>query len=244
MGGAAFVFKTRPKNPPVIRRRRRSEPITDASKNRPVPATTTSSSTSATDNQQKEEMIEDAIALGNSARDANPPRYDDADRAYKLAAKLEPKDPRPYIGLGNILYDQKNYANAAEAYLKALHLGVPKEVSRAGKLPKGVSFSMAPPPPYRIFINSNQGGELHAYVGTSLIQNGDWANAESEFMKAIAQENEAQITKHAEWYASLGYSLLQQKRYEAASTRFREAIQLDPAKEEYKELLQQASKRK
>jgi uncharacterized protein HemY len=63
-------------------------------------------------------------------------------------------------------------------------------------------------------------------------------------MKAIAQENEAQITKHAEWYASLGYSLLQQKRYEAASTRFREAIQLDPAKEEYKELLQQASKRK
>jgi len=40
---------------------------------------------------QKEDMIEDAIALGNSARDSNPPRYEDAERAYKLAAKLEPE---------------------------------------------------------------------------------------------------------------------------------------------------------
>ncbi|MGB9181743.1 MAG: tetratricopeptide repeat protein, partial [Pyrinomonadaceae bacterium] len=160
-------------------------------------------------------MIEDAIALANSARDANPPRYEDAHRAYKLAAKLEPKDPRPYIGLGNILFDQKRYAEAAKAYLKALKLGVPKDVSGAGKPPKGAQDAGNKAayriyPPYIFFINSYQGGELHAYVGVAFIQNRGWAKAESEFAQAIAQENKKSArfpslkfpyNKHAQWYA-------------------------------------------
>lgn len=245
-GASSALFNTPPANPPVIRRRRR--PPDNAPNNKPGPLVG-NSATNTTDSQQKEDMIEDAIALGNSARDANPPRYQDADRAYKLAAKLEPKDPRPYIGLGNILYDQKKHAEAAEAYLKALHLGNPKAVSRAGKIPTGIRFSVAPPRPYQVFINSNQGGELHAYVGTALLQKGELANAESEFRQAITQENEKAQTyaslgvtynKHAQWYALWGYSLLRQKKYEDAYAPLRTAIQLDPNNTEYKELLEQS----
>src|SRR5262245_5572599 len=45
--------------------------------------------------------LEDAIAAGNDARSADPANYDEAEKAYRLAAKIAPTDVRPYEGLGN-----------------------------------------------------------------------------------------------------------------------------------------------
>src|SRR4029079_2226342 len=40
--------------------------------------------------------VDDAIALGNAARDRKPPDLASAERAYRLAWKLNPNDPRPH----------------------------------------------------------------------------------------------------------------------------------------------------
>jgi Flp pilus assembly protein TadD len=72
------------------------------------------------------------------------------------------------------------------------------------------------------------------------MQIGDWAKAESEFAEAIAGEGRPR----AEWRASLGYALLREKKYDAAASRFREALQLDSSNEEYKRLLEQSLARK
>ncbi len=68
------------------------------------------------------EGVEEAIEQGNNARDQKPPDYEEAERAYKAAAKLAPNDERPFIGLGNIYYDQKRDEEAIAAYRKALEL--------------------------------------------------------------------------------------------------------------------------
>ncbi len=68
------------------------------------------------------QSVEAALEHGNSARDSKPPDFAEAERAYKLAANLAPEDERPFIGLGNIYYDQKRDEEAITAYRKALEL--------------------------------------------------------------------------------------------------------------------------
>lgn len=68
------------------------------------------------------EALEEALAIGNAARDANPPRFPDAERGYRLALRLAPRDSRPSIGLGNIFLLQDRYADAVTNYSRALQL--------------------------------------------------------------------------------------------------------------------------
>ena len=67
--------------------------------------------------------LEDAIAAGNDARSSDPPNYPEAEKAYRLAAKIDPEDARPHEGLGNIFIDQRKYAEALAAYEEAVKLG-------------------------------------------------------------------------------------------------------------------------
>jgi tetratricopeptide (TPR) repeat protein len=67
--------------------------------------------------------LEDAIAAGNDARSSDPPNYAEAEKAYRLAAKIDPEDSRPYEGLGNIFIDQRKYAEALVAYEQAVKAG-------------------------------------------------------------------------------------------------------------------------
>ena len=58
--------------------------------------------------------VELALIDGNQAFTANPPRFDEAERAYLRAAKLEPKEAKAYVGLG-VVYAAQNYADKATA---------------------------------------------------------------------------------------------------------------------------------
>ncbi len=69
------------------------------------------------------EPLEDAIAAGNDARDAKPPNYEAAEKAYRLAAQIDPREVRAYEGLGNIFIDQIKYAEAIDAYQRAIRFG-------------------------------------------------------------------------------------------------------------------------
>ncbi|HXI22449.1 MAG TPA: hypothetical protein VNG71_01135, partial [Pyrinomonadaceae bacterium] len=52
-------------------------------------------------------QLEDALSLADDARQNG--RDEAAERGYLLATKLVPSDPRAYLGLGHIYYNQKKY---------------------------------------------------------------------------------------------------------------------------------------
>ena len=125
MGGASLIFIARPKNPPVrpkSTRAKEQQPSQPNSTDKP-----TNSNGNPAANGEMSDEVEDALALGNSARDAEPPRYQDAEKAYRLATKLNDRDPRPYLGLANLWYDQKNYEAAAKMYREATERMKPKK---------------------------------------------------------------------------------------------------------------------
>jgi tetratricopeptide (TPR) repeat protein len=55
-------------------------------------------------------QLEDALSLADDARQNG--RDEAAERGYLLATKLAPSDPRAYLGLGHIYYNQKKYPDA------------------------------------------------------------------------------------------------------------------------------------
>jgi len=67
-------------------------------------------------------LADDAIELGNAQRDTKPPRYAEAERAYRLAEKINPKDARPHAWLGDIYFDQQRFADAEASLRRAVAL--------------------------------------------------------------------------------------------------------------------------
>ena len=61
-----------------------------------------------------------ALDRAEAARTSSPPRYDDAESAYRSAIFADPYDTRAYFGLGFIFAAQKRYAEAVQAYRKAV----------------------------------------------------------------------------------------------------------------------------
>jgi Flp pilus assembly protein TadD len=210
-GGARRIFAERPANPITHQ--------TSQSKEQ--------RSASEADKTVTNEGVEDALALGNSARDANPPRYADAEKAYRLAAKINPSDARSYIGMGNILYDQRHYLDAAKMYRQALSL-----MSAAGKRQRTGERGLRVDPEL-----ARRQASYHAQLGTCLLLANRVSEAETEFLEAIRY-----ASKDARLYALLGYSYFLQKRFNEASSEFKTAIRLDPNNPVYGELLKSVTK--
>lgn len=208
-GGARRIFGERPANPIIIQTTQSNESRTASSANTTV----------------NNEGVEDALALGNSARDANPPRYVDAEKAYRLAARLNPKDARSYIGMGNIMYDQHRYVEAAKMYRQALAL-LSTSDSDKGRRPGERRLRLSTDELARIQAN------YHAHLGTCLLLANQISEAETEFLEAIRYS-----TKDARWYALLGYTYFLQNKLAEASSEFKTAIRLDPNSSIYREML-------
>ncbi|MDQ2937729.1 MAG: tetratricopeptide repeat protein [Acidobacteriota bacterium] len=247
-GGASIVFIQHPRNPLV---RRTSEHSPTQGRGQAIPA---SGKINANDTVQvareSTNAIEDALDLGNSARETKPPRYIDSEKAYKLAAKLNPKDPRPYIGLANIWYDQKHYEEAARMYRRAASLSASNKIfepdftrrSGRGSLPSDTSTANAlPGRPARVSAVTDitmQTGALHAYLGNALLQRKKFPEAEIELKNATFNDPD-----NAEWHALLGFSLFRQKRYAEASKALKAAVILEPDNARYKEILREFESR-
>lgn len=180
-----------------------------------------------------DDKVEDALALGNSLR--NGKRYADAERAYRLAAKLGPRDPRPHIGLANIYSDQRRFSEATAAYMRALELvklrpsPTPRFRPRARQAPAPDIAAVSPAAGTKNHGALN--GEWHAYLGSALLQQGDHGRAAFEFKKAILQDK-----ANAQWHALLGYTLLAQKRFTDAAGPLKLATELDDSNVEYRNL--------
>ncbi len=171
--------------------------------------------------------VEDALAKANSARNATPPRYRDAELTYGFTARLNPRDPRPLMGLANILYDQKQFAAAAKLYQEALTMVTSMAsfggATLRGELNPAEQRSMA--------------SELHVYFGISLLETNDFRNAQAQFERAVRSE-----PTNARWHALFGYSLLKQGTKPDAVKALQEAVRLDPGNSDYQQLLQSAQR--
>lgn len=109
LGGGADIF--RPKNPTSKRKGTGTRPTP-----RPRPNRTPVMSA-----EERAEKYEDALEAGNSARDER--RYADAEKSYRSATQLLPRDPRAPYGLGNIFVDQQRWDDAEESYRNAMNFG-------------------------------------------------------------------------------------------------------------------------
>jgi tetratricopeptide (TPR) repeat protein len=213
-GGAALIFK-RPANPTTQAR----EGAT---------ADEVRSARSATSDQ-----IEDAIALGNTARDRKPPDFESAEKAYRLAWKLNPRDPRPYLGLGNLYWDQRRYVEAAKAYrdaVRAMEDASRKRALYEAGIGLGVSrmSDLDVPPSAR----------ARKYLAASLLQEQDPLGAERELRLAVLVTSD-----NAEWNSLFAYALAAQGRYTEAVEAYEKAVKREPLNEKYKELLAEASQK-
>lgn len=232
LGGASVLFIEHPKNPPVRTKVVRAKAQTQAT---PAAEPAVDKNSPATKDELSE-AVEDALALGNSARDAEPPRYGDAEKAYRLAAILDDDDPRPYLGLANLWYDQKNYQAAAKMYREATERLTPRKSAIAGSFGSNISGRLSGP----IKMNRTshlESAEAHQYFGNALLRAGVFAEAEAELRLATTENS-----NNAQSYGLLGYSLLRQKKYAEATAALKKALELSPDTEEYKKLLEESER--
>lgn len=209
-GGAALIFNS-PENP------------------------TTRNRKAATANQQrstKEDLndkVEDAIALGNAARDRKPPDFESAEKAYRLAWKLNPQDPRPYLGLGNLYWDQRRYSEAAQAYRDALRYRDRSnfKIGLAGQIQFGIAKIPAVPV-----------DRTRIYFAATLLEEQNPLGAEKELRLAARSPSD-----NAEWNGLFGYALSAQRRYTEAVAAYEKAVRLEPLNEQYKKLLSEATEK-
>jgi tetratricopeptide (TPR) repeat protein len=278
--GGVGAFIERPKSPTVHRSQKTgNKPAANppATSQAPVPAKPQSSSaTQETTGPQNAgsqddgaDPLEDALYLGNSAREANPPRYADAERAYRVAAKLAPDDARAYIGLGNVFYDQRLFDKAAKAYKKAAELNE-KLLRRSMELLTLGTGSQRPPeagrakptcviPPQSTPATVPQDGDelqsrftvvqVRGFFPKDIRLDGEGYGflgyaylQQKQYSKAEKALCSAvgEKPENPEWYASLGLSLLAQKKYGEAVKALTAAVALSPSNKKYRDLLDEA----
>jgi Flp pilus assembly protein TadD len=214
-GGAALIFK-RPENPTS-----RANENATGNKNR-------------SGGDDTGDKVDDAIALGNAARDRNPPDFESAEKAYRLGWKLNPRDPRPYLGLGNIYWDQRRYPEAAKAYRDALSYTNARIRAVSGEIVGGSISGTIP----KIATQEFQYGQTRLYLAAALLQEDNPLSAEKELRLATLTHSD-----NAEWNGLFGYTLTLQRRYTEAIVAYVKAGKLAPNNSKYKELLNEATQK-
>ena len=248
MGGADLIFQ-RPPNPQT-KKRKKPEPTSAGAaqeqklapegaakpeaSNTEKPAASANPKTSADSSDE----VEDALSLGNAARDRKPPDLASAEKAYRLAWKLKPTDPRPFIGLGNVYLDQERFPEAAKAYKEAIRLTTPKASSLGvigllGKKSGGggalVSSSTAV---------SAEVSDLRVFAVSALLRQDKLLVAERELKSEIAAE-----PTNVRLRALLAYDLFTQKRYAAAAETYKSALALDRNNDSYKTAMEESARK-
>lgn len=170
------------------------------------------------------EQVDDALKLADDERQAG--RYETAERGYQLAAKLAPSDPRPYLGLGHIYYNQRKYSDAEKWYTRAASLSrgdsepyarlafTYAEMQRLNEAVAAARRSVAAQP-------DNYYGYLA--LGWTLAQQNSLTEAEAAFRKSISLAPQPMAILHIELARVLG----EQRRYADAATEARKAVDAD-----------------
>jgi Flp pilus assembly protein TadD len=200
------------------------KPVKPATGNTTKPKTSTSTGTTPTAPDNSAQM-DDAMRLADDARQAG--RNEAAERGYQQASKLAPNDPRPYLGLGHIYYNQKKYSEAEKFYARAASLArgdsepyarlafTYSEMERLDEALSAGRRAVAAQP-------ENYYGYLA--LGYVLYLRKSYAEAETTYRKAVTLAPQPLVVLHLE----LVRVLSDQRRYGDALTEARKAIAADP----------------
>lgn len=170
------------------------------------------------------EQVDDALKLADDERQAG--RDEAAERGYQLAAKLAPSDPRPYLGLGHLSYNQRKYTDAEKWYTRAAGLSrgdseplarlafTYAEMQRLDEAVAAARRSVAAQP-------DNYYGYLA--LGWVLAQRHNSTEAEAAYQKSISLAPQPMALLHIELARVLG----EQRRYNDAATEAKQAVDID-----------------
>lgn len=197
---------------------RRQTPAPPRTARRRVPTVST--------NSESLQLVEDAIALGNAQREASPPRIPEAERAYNLASKLNPKDARPTAWLGDLYFEQQRFPEAEAALRRAVTLDSSDAISfvrlsylftKLGRLDEAEQAAQR--------VQQILPGEYYGYcsMGWSKFRRKNYTEAEAAYRRAIELS-----PKTAGLYSDMGLILLSQKKFPEAMTFLRQALEITP----------------
>lgn len=178
--------------------------------------------TTAPDNSAQ---LEDALSLADDARQAG--RDEAAERGYLLAAKLVPGDPRPYLGLGHIYYNQKKYPDAEKFYTRAAVLarGDSEPYARLAFTYSDMKrFEDAVAAARRSVAAQPDNYYGYLALGYVLSLRHEYAEAETAYRKSVSLAPQPLIVLHSELVRILG----QQRRYADALTEAKKEVDIDP----------------
>jgi tetratricopeptide (TPR) repeat protein len=169
-------------------------------------------------------QLEDALSLADDARQNG--RNDAAERGYQLAAKLVPGDPRPYLGLGHLYYNQKKFVEAEKSYQRAATLarGDSEPYARLA-----FTYSELQRPDEALVAARRavtaQPENYYGYLalGYILSLRHTYADAEAAYRKAVTLTPQPLVVLHLE----LVRILSEQRRYKDASVEAKKAVDID-----------------
>ena len=183
----------------------------------------TGTRTNAPDNSAQ---LEDALSLADDARQNG--RDEAAERGYLLATKLVPGDPRAYLGLGHLYYNQKKYSDAERYYTRAAVL------SRGDSEPYArLAFTYSEMDRLDDALVAGQRAvnaqpdNYYGYLALGYVQSlrHDYANAEATYRKAVTlTAAQPVLVLHTE----LARILSEQRKYREALVETKRAVQIDP----------------
>lgn len=203
-------------------------PSDNTSKRRPKSTKRNPKSTAGTSQAKVDvsKQVDAALELGNNARDSNPPRFADAEQAYKLAMGLDPEDARAYVGLGNTYFDQKRYSEAEVAFTHATQLDPDdSDALVALAYTKNAQESYTDSEQFALRAIALDANSYTAYValGWSKFRRKNYQEAETAYRRAIALS-----PKTPEIYSELSSVLMAQGRWQDDEPVLLEAVTLDP----------------
>jgi tetratricopeptide (TPR) repeat protein len=170
-------------------------------------------------------QLEDALSLADDARQNN--RSEAAERGYLLASKLVPSDPRSYLGLGHLYYNQKKYPDAERFYARAASLSrndsepyarLAFTYTEMQRLSEGLSAAQR--------AVAVQPDNYYGYLalGYVLSLQHSYAGSETAYRKAVTLAPQPMVVLHTE----LARILSEQRKYREASVEAKKAVDLDP----------------
>ncbi len=170
-------------------------------------------------------QLEDALSLADDAHKAG--RDEAAERGYLLASKLVPSDPRAYLGLGYVYYDQKKYADAERFYARAASLsrGDSEPLARLAFTYSEMQRMDEALAAARRAVTAEP-NDYYGYLalGYVLSLRKSYAEAETAYRRSVTLAPQPLVILHTELVRILG----DQRRYADAAIEAKKAVDIDP----------------
>ena len=206
--------------------RRRPRPTSQPKPAKRSPKSTGNESVTSQAKVDLGKRVAEALETGNIARDSNPPRYADAEMAYKLAIGIDPTDARPFIGLGNTFFDQKRFPEAETSFRRAIELDPQNAdafIALAFTNNAEEHYDEAGQAAQRALALDANSYPAYAALGWSKYRRKNYQEAEVAYRHAIAIS-----PKTPDLYDELSQVLMDQGRWHDAEPALLQAVTLDP----------------